>query len=450
MTSKKRSNMRIIIHIILIIIGITMPLWLGIDEVGLAHLLHQLRNDPSGNTLMLTAFVLVMLNTVRAIPHYIGALLLGDELGHRFNLPILKVIVPVVTVPFVYVIINSYNPLNYHFGGPALILLISITLLHVLGKGRLRPVLKSFVLTQILFGIQWLDTVTFLSGYDFGGGPISSEVKAIALTIDYGYTLSIYSIVLCSIFVVNAIVLAVYLTVSEQKWRMSRDLDIARGEMIESRSGREALHLVHDLKTPLSLMDGLNSLIRLKSDDKEIREYSDKISTAIQSTSDMVSEILYVEKKNWCALGDLIEYVRANKLADQSITYTFELETDDSLELYVNKIRMTRAIVNLIDNAGDAIRNQEHGKVVMKTRFIERELWLGVEDNGNGIPPKQLKKIHQPGYSTKSHPGVGLTFVQAVVEDHQATLDIETTPGKGTIFWIKLPEEILRYEDTDY
>ncbi|WP_430790883.1 sensor histidine kinase [Virgibacillus flavescens] len=450
MFSKIKSNNRIAIHISLIIIGITMPLWLGVEEAGLAYLMDQLRNDPSGNTLMLTAFVLVMLNTVRALPHYIGALLLGDELGYRFNKPILKVIVPVIIIPLVYLIINMYNPLNYHFGGPALILLVSITLLHILGKGRLRPVLKSFVLAQILFGIQWLDTVTLLSAYDFGGGPISSELKSIALTIDYGYTLSIYSVTLCSIFVVNAIVLAVYLTVSEQKWRISRDLDIARGEMIESRNGREALHLVHDLKTPLSLIDGLNSLIRLKTKNKEIEAYSDNIADAIQSTSDMVSEILYVEKKNWCSLKSLIEYVRANKLADKSISYTFQLEADENIELYINKIRVTRAIVNLIDNAGDSIQEQEHGKVTVLTKMVDRELWLGVKDNGIGISTNLLKKIYQPGFSTKSHPGVGLTFVKTVANDHHAKLEIDTVYKKGTTFWIKLPEETLRYEDINH
>ncbi|MFZ3576868.1 sensor histidine kinase [Virgibacillus sp. DJP39] len=450
MFSNLKSNSRILIHFWMILLGITMPLWLGVEEVGLAHLMDQLRNDPSGNTLMLTAFVLVMLNTVRALPHYLGALLLGDELAHRFNKPILKVIVPLLIIPFVYVIINGYNSLNYHFGGPALILLASITLLHILGKGRLRPVLKSFVLAQILFGIQWLDTVTLLSAYGFGGGPISSEVKAIALTIDYGYTLSIYSITLCSIFVVNAIVLAVYLTVSEQKWRISRDLDIARGEMIDSRNGREALHLVHDLKTPLSLIDGLNSLIRLKTANKDIEEYSDNIAIAIQSTSDMVSEILYVEKKNWCTLKNLIEYVRANKLAVNSISYVFDLQADPPIELYINKIRVTRAIVNLIDNAGDAIEDKDSGQVTILTKLVNNELWLGVKDNGTGIHRKQLKRIYQPGFSTKSHPGVGLTFVQTVAQNHGATLDIETEHGKGTTFWIKLPEETLRYENTNH
>ncbi|MBM7553163.1 sensor histidine kinase [Thalassobacillus pellis] len=440
----------ILFKVFLILLGISMPLWLGVEEVGLYRLMGELRVDPDGNTLMLAAFVLVMLNTIRALPHYLGALLLGDELGYRFHKPWLKVIIPVFIIPAVYLSINSYSPLNYHFGGPALLLLLSILLLHILGKGRLRPILKSFVLVQILFGIQWLDTVTLLSAYGFGGGPISSELKSIAINIDYGFTLSLYSLMLCSIFVVNAVVLAVYLTVSEQKWKISRDLDIVRGEVIASRSGREVLHLVHDLKTPLALIEGLNSLIELKTKDKEIKEYTENISESITSTSNMVSEILYQEKKNWCSLKRLIEYIRANKIDDHAITFTFELEADEQLELFINKIRITRAVVNLIDNACDAVSETNNPTVIIRTALIDNELWLGVLDNGKGISKKDLKKIYQPGFSTKSHPGVGLTFVNNVIEVHQARMKIENRQGNGTAFWMIFPEEVLRYEYTDH
>lgn len=432
------------IKIALILIGMSMPLWLGADEVGLTHLMEELRTQPSGSTLMMTAFLLVLLNTVRALPHYLGALLLGDELGIRLHKPWLKVMVPVLVIPLVYVIINSYNSLKYDFGGPALLLLLSIVLMNTLGKGRMRPILKSFVLVQLLFGFQWLDTVTFLTVFGFGGGPISTEVKSIAIDLGFGGTLSFYSIMLCSIFIINAVVLAVYLTVSEQKFKITQDLHIARGEMIESRSGREALHLVHDLKTPLALIEGLNSLIQMKSTEKDIQEYTESISESIHSTSQMVSEILYDETKNWCSMKQLIEYVRANKLTDEEISFPFELEADKEINVYINKIRMTRAIVNLIDNACDAVSLVPNPTVKIRTKTSSNGVCIGVEDNGKGLSKKEQKKIFGPGYSTKSHPGVGLTFVKTVVEEHDAQLTIDSKQNKGTIFWIHLPEERVR------
>lgn len=427
-----------------------MPLWLGAEEVRLTSLVEKLETNPNGNTLMMTAFLLVMLNTVRALPHYLGALLLGDELGYRLQRPWLKIFIPIAIVPLVYAIINFYNPLDYYFGGPALLLVASIVVLQRIAKGRLRPVIKSFVFTQLLFGIQWLDTVIFLTPYGFGGGPISTKVKEVAVSLGFETTLSFYSLVLCSIFVGNAIVLAVYLTVSEQKWTMSQDLTIARGEMIESRSGREAMHLVHDLKTPLALIEGLNSLIQMKTNDKEIQDYTEKISDSIQSTSNMVSEILYDERKNWCTLKRLIEYVRANKLSYAAITFDFQLNAQEETEVYINKIRMTRALINLIDNACDTVDGHPDAHVTIHTKENEDGVFLGIEDNGRGMTTKEQKHIWNPGYSTKSHPGVGLTFVKNVVEEHDATLHIDSQKGNGTIFWIQLPKESVRLENPNH
>ncbi|MCA1020749.1 sensor histidine kinase [Halobacillus litoralis] len=438
------------IKIASIVIGITMPLWLSIEQTGIDALMETLETDPDGSTLMLAAFGLVMLNTIRALPHYIGALLLGDELGRRLERPWLKIAVPFAIIPLVYAIINGYNSINYHFGGPAIILLLSIAVLHLLGKGQLRPIYKAFILAQLLFGFQWLDTITYLTAFGFGGGELSLLVKTTAEQLGFEQAISLYSFLFFAFFISNATVLAVYLTVAEQKTRMRQDLDIARLDMVESRSGREALHLVHDLKTPLSLMEGLNSLIQMKTEDREILQYTNKISSSIQATSDMVSEILYHEKKNWCSLKTFIEYVRANKLSESETMYTFDLAADEELEIYINKIRMTRALVNLIDNAGDAVEGKADAKVTIATKENRQGVSVGVQDNGHGISKENINKIWSAGYSTKSHPGVGLTFVKNVVKEHDAELTIESRKGIGTTFWIHLPKERVRDENINH
>jgi two-component system, sporulation sensor kinase B len=437
----------ILIKIGLIIIGITMPLWLGADNSGLTRLVEELETTKSENTLMLTALVLVVLNTIRALPHYIGAFLLGDEIGTRLQKPGLTVLVPIVIIPIVYFVINLYNPLNYSFGGPAIILLVFIILLHILGKGRLRPVTKSIILAQLLFGVQWLDVVFFLTPYGFGQGPISSEVKRLAQETGSEQVLSLYSLLLCGIFIVNALVLAVYLAVSQQKWEMKQSLGHVQVEALQSRSGREVLHLVHDLKTPLTTMEGLNSLIAMKTKDPKVREYTDHIAQSIQSTSSMVSEILYENKKNWCSIRNLVDYIRANRLTQQSIDFKFSLEADQDIEIFINKIRLTRAMVNLIDNACDAVENKEKGWVELSTRILDGKVWIGVRDNGNGMSQKEIKKIWDAGYSTKSHPGIGLSFVKSVAAHHKAEIRVESNKGEGTAIWMIFSEEVSRINE---
>ncbi|WP_347862071.1 HAMP domain-containing sensor histidine kinase [Salimicrobium sp. PL1-032A] len=308
----------------------------------------------------------------------------------------------------------------------------------------------SFVFSQLLFGYQWLDIVPVLTPYGFGGGEISTFIKATAVAIGFDQTLTVYSLLFSAVFIVHALVFAVYLTVVEQKWKIRKDLESARLEMVEARSGREALHLVHDLKTPLSLMEGLNSLIQMKSPDPDIQTYTSKISDSIRATSDMVSEILYDEKKNWCSLHTLVEYVRQNKLSESSTIYQFDLQAPQDVEIYINKIRMTRAIVNLIDNAGDAVEGQKDAQVLIRTENDPSGIWIGIEDNGPGISNRDIQKIWNAGFSTKNHPGVGLSFVKNVIDEHGAMLDIESETGIGTTFWIHFPKERTRHEHTDH
>ncbi|SDJ33794.1 sensor histidine kinase [Salimicrobium halophilum] len=438
------------IPILLIIIGILLPLWFDLEQVGLRTMITRLENDPDGNSLMLTALLLVFLNTLRALPHYLGALLLGDALGRKYDRPGLKIAVPLIVIPLVYFLINSYYSMNYHFGGPAILLLLSILFLQLFGRQNMRPLFMSFVFSQLLFGYQWLDIVPALTAYGFGGGEVSSLVKDTAVSIGFDQTLSLYSLLFSAVFIVHALVFAVYLTVVEQKWKIRKDLESARLEMVEARSGREVLHLVHDLKTPLSLMEGLNSLIQMKSSDPDIQTYTGKISDSIRATSDMVSEILYDEKKNWCSLHTLVEYVRQNKLSESSTIYQFDLQAPSDMEIYINKIRMTRAIVNLIDNAGDAVEGQKDAQVLIRTEVDPSGIWIGIEDNGPGISNRDIQKIWNAGFSTKNHPGVGLSFVKNVIEEHGAVLDIESEPGIGTTFWIHFPKERTRYENTDH
>ena len=97
--------------------------------------------------------------------------------------------------------------------------------------------------------------------------------------------------------------------------------------------------------------------------------------------------------------------------------------------------------LNLIMNARDAM---EHGGTLTIATALEDEkhLLIRFADTGCGIPPDAIGKIFRPLFTTKEEgagTGLGLSISHDIVENHKGTIDVKSTPGKGTTFTIRLP-----------
>jgi two-component system, NtrC family, sensor kinase len=72
---------------------------------------------------------------------------------------------------------------------------------------------------------------------------------------------------------------------------------------------------------------------------------------------------------------------------------------------------------------------------------------LSVVDNGIGMPPEVLRKIYDPFFTTKSNPsegqrkgtGLGLAVTYGIIQEHAGTIEVNSTPGEGTVFRLELP-----------
>jgi len=431
---------KIWIGIGLFLVGILIPLWLKPQLLGLDQLLTTLSNKTDGNALMTNAFLIVSINTIIAIPQFFSLVMLGDGIAAALKRSEFKTIIPLIIMPIAYVIINKMTPLNYSFGATDIIIWLTIIVMQKLSNQKLNLGMKLLVLSQLIFGVTWLNQVPFLSPYGFGSGSLSMKVKQAAIEIGFSKVLTLYANVLFFIFVVSALILWIYLVLYTEKWVISQDLHRAQLEAQESRSEREVHHLVHDLKTPLSAISGLVSLMELRWSDPKMQEYCHQINRSIDLMNKMITEILYEDRHECCELKELTDYIRATHLSGgRNLSVDFELEGEPQSSLYINKIRVTRAIINLIDNALDAIQGQEKGRVTLRAKVCTNEVILEVEDNGSGILTDDIGKVWKTGYSTKNHPGFGLAFVRQVAEGHGGLLNIKSEVGKGTKVWITLP-----------
>ncbi|MEG0092386.1 MAG: hypothetical protein RSA20_11230, partial [Oscillospiraceae bacterium] len=180
----------------------------------------------------------------------------------------------------------------------------------------------------------------------------------------------------------------------------------ARIKALENRASMEMRNLVHDLKSPLTSAQALVGVVRLASErdgrNKEVG-YLEKVEYSIEKLSGMISEILYENYQSVVTTGEILKSV----LAQISISdYSAFVHSDNKVEfkeLCVNKIRMVRALINLIENSFYAIE-EKHARVdIIVDSKVKNEIsfiTFTVKDNGKGIRQEDLETIWHTGYST--------------------------------------------------
>jgi two-component system nitrogen regulation sensor histidine kinase NtrY len=106
----------------------------------------------------------------------------------------------------------------------------------------------------------------------------------------------------------------------------------------------------------------------------------------------------------------------------------------------VDPEQMRRVLINLIDNAVEAM--EQKGIVEIETHHVRADnlVRVVVADDGPGIPPSEREKLFLPYYSTKKRgSGLGLAIVRRIVAEHGGSIDVTENTPRGTRFAIELP-----------
>jgi len=114
---------------------------------------------------------------------------------------------------------------------------------------------------------------------------------------------------------------------------------------------------------------------------------------------------------------------------------------DDQCVLQGDAVQIQRAIQNVVINALQASAETK-GRVAIECTQKDFYVDLRVEDTGAGIAPAQISRIFDPYFTTKqgkSGTGLGLYITKKVVEDHNGSIKVESIPGVGTTFTVRLP-----------
>ncbi len=218
--------------------------------------------------------------------------------------------------------------------------------------------------------------------------------------------------------------------------------------------GQASAEFVHDLGNPLTIVWGYVQLLarRLEKSDEDESASSVKELKIIEQHVRTCRELLTM----WQGYGNveasppravsvsatLREILKGlAPVADQKgIAFRVTI-CEDPCVLLGDALQLNRAIQNVLINAIQACP-EKSGIVTVSCTQKDFYVDLRVEDNGAGIPAAQLTKVFDPYFTTKqaaSGTGLGLYITKKVIEDHNGSIKVESTPGAGTIFTIRLP-----------
>ncbi|MBY0429728.1 MAG: PAS domain-containing sensor histidine kinase, partial [Rhodospirillales bacterium] len=126
-----------------------------------------------------------------------------------------------------------------------------------------------------------------------------------------------------------------------------------------------------------------------------------------------------------------------------ALTYAVAPETPP---VRLARHRLTQAVFNLVQNAGEAMRERGHGTVRIWAKPEGAEsVVLSIADNGPGMTPEVRRRCIEPFFTTKTRglsTGLGLALVNGIVQASGGWLAIDTAPGMGTTFHLGLPAAI--------
>jgi two-component system nitrogen regulation sensor histidine kinase NtrY len=240
--------------------------------------------------------------------------------------------------------------------------------------------------------------------------------------------------------------------------RMTQELAEQRDRLIQAErvaAWREvARRLAHELKNPLfPLQITVENLQRAREldaaqFDEIFIESTGTLRAELESLKAIVARFADFAKMPQPEFEsvDLNEIARAvvrlfepqfSTVGRPQITTEFAL--DDRLpRVEADPLLLHKALENLIVNALDAMPSG--GALTVRTRRKGDSAELEVSDTGAGLTSEERARLFTPYSTTKPHgTGLGLAIVQSVVTDHGGTVEVESTPGKGTTFRVVLP-----------
>jgi signal transduction histidine kinase len=231
--------------------------------------------------------------------------------------------------------------------------------------------------------------------------------------------------------------------------------ELAQKERLASL-GQASAEFVHDLGNPLTIVWGYVQLLAKRLEQNEngpsegpnsakelqIIEQNVRLCRELLTMWQSYGSVEAAPHQPISASGILREVLKgARSIAVQSEVLLNAQDCADECMFLGDAVQIQRAIQNVIINAVQAAAERK-GSVTVGCSREDFYVDLRIEDTGYGITPSDMENIFEPYFTTKqgkSGTGLGLYITKKVIEDHNGSIRVESTPQIGTTFTIRLP-----------
>ncbi|MEK6708205.1 MAG: ATP-binding protein [Pseudomonadota bacterium] len=215
-------------------------------------------------------------------------------------------------------------------------------------------------------------------------------------------------------------------------FRMIEDYESAEGAITDDgvrarlQAAREKLDIVFLKEDLRALMD-------------ESREGITRVKDIVQDLKDFS----HVDAAHEWYAADLHKGLDSTlNIVHNEIKYKAEVvkEYGDIVAVECLPSQINQVFMNLLVNAAQAI--EKRGAITVRTGKQDAEVWVEITDTGKGIVAADLKRIFDPFYTTKpiGHgTGLGLSLSYSIIQKHHGRIEVQSEPGKGSVFRVWLP-----------
>jgi signal transduction histidine kinase len=214
--------------------------------------------------------------------------------------------------------------------------------------------------------------------------------------------------------------------------------------------------LLHDLRNPLAV---IRSCAQFCLDQADLapssREKMQMILESTEKANELTKKFLDYAKSSVLDFKPihlnrlLLVTWKTCELQSAPCQVALEARLEKNLpEIMASQENLERVFLNLFMNAIHAVCGK--GKVLLETRLLPsgNMVEIKIADDGPGISPEQQERLFEPFYTTKENgTGLGLSICQSIIQQHKGTISVESTPGRGTTFLVRLP--VLHQEPPD-